>query len=74
MKSYQKLTLITTILSLIVPLSVIFIYFFVDSLMNIPIVGIFIADALFISVEIIVIKLAGLFIVFYIKNRKVRKN
>jgi hypothetical protein len=71
MKSYQKLTLITTILSLIVPLAVIFIYFFVDSLMKIPILGVFLADALLISIEIIVIKLAGLFIVFYIKNTKV---
>ena len=71
MKPYQKFTLITTILSLIVPLSVIFIYFFIDSLMEIPIVGVFIADSVFISVEIIVIKITGLFIVFYIKNTKV---
>ena len=71
MKSYQKITLITTILSLIVPLAVIFIYFFVDSLMKIPILGVFLADALLISIEIIVIKLAGLLIVFYIKNTKV---
>ena len=71
MKLYQKITLITTILSLIVPLSVIFIYFFIDSLMAIPILGVFLADAVLISVEIIAIKLAGLFIVFYIKNTKV---
>ena len=71
MKLYQKLTLITTILSLIVPLSVIFAYFFIDSLMEIPILGVLIVDALLISVEITVIKLSGLFIVFYIKNTKV---
>ena len=71
MKLYQKITLITTILSLIVPLSVIFVYFFIDSLMEIPILGVFLADAVLISVEIIAIKLAGLFIVFYIKNTKV---
>jgi hypothetical protein len=71
MQLYQKITLITTILSLIVPLSVIFVYFFIDSLIEIPIVGYFLADAVLISVEIIAIKLAGLFIVFYIKNTKV---
>ena len=71
MKLYQKITLITTILSLIVPLSVIFVYFFIDSLMEIPILGVFLANAVLISFEIIAIKLAGLFIVFYIKNTKV---
>ena len=71
MKLYQKITLITTILSLIVPLSVIFVYFFIDSLMEIPILGVFLANAVLISVEIIAIKLAGLFIVFCIKNTKV---
>ena len=71
MKPYQKLTLITTILSLIVPLSLIFIYFFIDSIMKIPILGVFIANAVLISVEIIAIKLVGLFIVFFIKNAKV---
>ena len=39
--------------------------------MNIPILGIFIADAVLISIEIIIIKLAGLLIVFFIKNAKV---
>jgi hypothetical protein len=71
MKLYQKITLITTILSLIVPFSVIFVYFFIDSLMEIPILGVFLADAVLISVEIIAIKLIGLFIVFCIKNTKV---
>ncbi|HEX6672214.1 MAG TPA: hypothetical protein VF084_08260 [Nitrososphaeraceae archaeon] len=71
MKLYQKITLITTILSLIVPLSVIFVYFYIDSLMEIPILGVFLADAVLISVEIIAIKLIGLFIVFCIKNTKV---
>ena len=71
MKLYQKITLITTILSLIVPLSVIFVYFFIDCLMEIPILAVFLADAVLISVEIIAIKLIGLFIVFCIKNTKV---
>jgi len=39
--------------------------------MKIPIVGVFIADAMFISIELISIKIAGLFIVFFIKNVKV---
>jgi len=71
MKPYQKFTLITTILSLIVPLSVIIIYYFIDSIMIIPILGVFIADAVLISVKIISTKLTGLFIVFFIKNAKV---
>jgi hypothetical protein len=68
---YKKITLITTILSLIVPLFVIIVYFFIDSLMEIPLIVVFIAGAVFISVKIIAIKLAGLFIVFCIKNTKV---
>ena len=68
---YQKFTLITTILSLIVPLLVIFVYFFINPLIGIPILGFFLADAVLISVKIIAIKLAGLFIVFCIKNTKV---
>ena len=46
MKLYQKITLITTILTLIVPLSVIFVYFFIDSLMEIPILGVFFTNEL----------------------------
>ena len=68
---YQKFTLITTILSLIVPLLVIFVYFFINPLIGIPILGFYLADAVLISVKIIAIKLAGLFIVFCIKNTKV---
>jgi len=39
--------------------------------MEIPILVVFLADAVLISVEIIAIKLIGLFIVFCIKNTKV---
>jgi hypothetical protein len=39
--------------------------------MIIPILGVFIADAVLISVKIISTKLTGLFIVFFIKNAKV---
>jgi hypothetical protein len=45
--------------------------FFIVSLIEIPILGDFFANAVLISFEIIAIKLAGLFIVFYIKNTKV---
>ena len=71
MQLYQKITLVTTILSLIVPLLVIYAYFFIDPLIGIPVFGFLLADMVLISVEIIAIKLAGLFIIFYIKNTKV---
>jgi hypothetical protein len=60
MKAYQKLTLITVILGLIIPLFGLFLYFFVNSLIGIPLLGLVFGGALLIAILIIIINVAGL--------------
>jgi hypothetical protein len=71
MKSYQKFTLITVILGLIIPILGLFIYFFVNSLIGIPILGLFLGGALLVAILIIAINIAGLVAAFRIKNTKI---
>ncbi len=71
MKTYQKFTLITVILGLIIPLLGLFIYFFVNSIIGIPILGLFLGGALLIGILIIAINVAGLVVAFKIKNTKI---
>ncbi len=71
MKKYQKLTLVTVILGLIIPLFGLFLYFFVNSLIGIPILGLVLGSALLIAILIIVINIAGLVAAFKIKNTKI---
>jgi hypothetical protein len=70
MKLYQKLTLITAILGLIVPLVGVFAYLFINNLTVIPILALFLGTAVLIAVVIIAINIAALVIVFYIKNTR----
>jgi hypothetical protein len=70
MKTYQKLTLITVILGLIIPLFGLFLYFFVNSLIGIPILGLVFGGALLVAVLIIAVNIAGLIAAFRIKNPK----
>ena len=70
MKTYQKLTLITVILGLIVPLSGLFLYFFVNSLIGIPILGLVFGGALLVAILIIAVNIAGLVAAFKVKNPK----
>jgi hypothetical protein len=71
MKNYQKLTLITVILGLVIPLFGIFLYFFVNSLIGIPVLGLVFGGALLIAILIIAINIAGLISAFKIKNPKI---
>jgi hypothetical protein len=70
MKTYQKLTLITVILGLIIPLFGLFLYFFVNSLIGIPILGLVFGGALLVAVLIIAVNIAGLLAAFKVKNPK----
>jgi hypothetical protein len=69
-KSYQKLTLITAILGLIVPLLGVFAYVFINSLTGIPILAFFLGTAILIAVIIIATNIAAIVVAFYIKNTK----
>ena len=71
MKSYQKLTLITVILGMIIPLFGLFLYFFLNSLIGIPILGLFFGHALLLAVLIIAVNIAGLIAAFKIKNTRI---
>src|SRR5215210_4117306 len=71
MKTYQKLTLITVILGLIIPILGLFFYFFVNSIIGIPILGLFLGGALLVALLIIAINIAGLVAAFKIKNTKI---
>jgi hypothetical protein len=70
MKTYQKLTLITVIRGLIIPLFGLFLYFFVNSLIGIPILGLVFGGALLVAILIIAVNIAGLIAAFKIKNPK----
>jgi hypothetical protein len=71
MKAYQKLTLITVILGLILPLFGLFLYFFVHRLIGIPLLGLVFGGALLIAILIIIINVAGLVAAFKIKNTRI---
>ena len=70
MKLYQKLTLITAVLGLVVPLLGVFAYVFINSLTGIPILALFLGTAVLIAVVIIAINIAAIVVAFYIKNTK----
>ena len=70
MKLYQKLTLITAILGLVVPLLGVFAYVFINSLTGIPILALFLGTTVLIAVVIIAINIAAIVVAFYIKNTK----
>ena len=71
MKSYQKLTLVTVILGLIIPLLGLFAYFYINSLIGIPLLGLVFGSALLVGILIIVINIAGLIAAFKIKNTRI---
>ncbi len=71
MRSYQKLTLVTVILGLIIPLFGLFLYFFINNLIGIPILGLVFGGALLVGILIIAINIAGLVSAFKIKNTKI---
>lgn len=70
MKNYQKLTIITAILGLIIPLIGLTLYFLINSFVGIPILALVVGWALLIAVGIIAINVGAIVAAFKIKNKK----
>lgn len=71
MKGYQKLTIITAILGLVIPFIGLFLYFLINSFVGIPILALFVGWALLIAVAIIAINVGAVIAAFKIKNPKI---
>lgn len=71
MKGYQKLTIITAILGLIIPFIGLFLYFLINSFVGIPILALFVGWALLIAIAIIAINVGAIVAAFKIKNNKI---
>ena len=69
MKGYQKLTIITAILGLIIPFIGIFLYMLINSVIGIPILALFVGWALLIAVGIIAINVGAIVAAFKVKNK-----
>ena len=70
MKNYQKLTIVTAILGLIIPLIGIALYFLINSFVGIPILALVVGWALLIAVGIVAINIGAIVAAFKIKNTK----
>ncbi len=70
MKLYKKLTIINTILGIIASIMILFIYFFINSLIGIPLLGLFLGGTILHVFILLIISLAGIVSIFYIKNTK----
>jgi hypothetical protein len=70
-KLFQKLTLITAILGLIIPLLGVVAYVFINSIIGIPVLALFLGGIVLIAILIIAINAAALFVAFYLKNTKI---
>ena len=71
MKGYQKLTIITAILGLIIPFIGLFLYFLINSVVGIPILALFVGWALLIAIVIIAINVGVIVAAFKVKNNKI---
>ena len=69
-KLYKKLTIINTILGIIASIMILFIYFFINSLIGIPLLGLFLGGTILHVFILLIISLAGMVSIFYIKNTK----
>ena len=71
MKLYKKLTIINTILGITVCIIILFIYFFINSLIVIPLLGLFLGGIILHVFIVLFINLAGIVSIFYIKNTRI---
>jgi hypothetical protein len=71
MKGFQKLTIITAILGMIIPFIGLFLYFLINSFIGIPILALFVGWTLLIAVAIIAINIGAIVAAFKIKNTKI---
>ena len=70
MKGYQKLTLITAILGLVVLVPIVIGYVHFNSLIGFPILGLFFGGILLHVFVLLLVNAASLFVVFRIKNTR----
>ena len=71
MKGYQKLTLITAILGLIVLVPIILGYVYFNSLIGFSILGLFLGGILLHVFVLLIVNSASLYVAFRIKNMKI---
>ena len=71
MKGYQKLTLITAILGLVVLVPIVVGYVYFNSLIGFPILGLFLGGILLHVFVLLLVNAASLYVAFRIKNTKV---
>ena len=71
MKGYQKLTIITAILGMVIPFIGLFLYFLINSFIGIPILALFVGWALLIAIAIIAINIGAIVAAFKLKNTKI---
>lgn len=71
MKLYKKLTIINTILGITVCIIILLIYFFINSLIGIPLLGLFLGGTILHVFIVLLINLAGIVSLFYIKNTRI---
>ena len=71
MKGYQKLALITAILGLVILVPIIVGYVYVNSLIGLPVLGLFLGGLLLHVFLLIIVNVASLYIAFRIKNTRV---
>jgi hypothetical protein len=69
-KFYQKLALITAILGLVLLVPIVVGFVYINSLIGIPILGLFVGGAMLHVLLLLVVNLAALYIVFRVKNMK----
>lgn len=70
MKLYQKLALLTAILGLVLLVPIVIGFAYVNSIIGIPILGLFLGGALLHVFLLIAVNLASLYIAFRVRNMK----
>lgn len=70
-KLYKKLTIINTILGITVCIIILLIYFFINSLIGIPLLGLFLGGTILHVFIVLLINIAGIVSIFYIKNTRI---
>ena len=71
MKGFQKITLVTSILGLVILVPVIVVYGYANSLIGIPILGIVLGGLILHVILLIIVNLASLYVAFKMKNKKI---
>ncbi|MGE0243702.1 MAG: hypothetical protein AB7P56_07215 [Nitrososphaeraceae archaeon] len=71
MKLYKKLTIINTVLGIAACIIILFIYFFINSFIGIPLLGLFLGGTILHVFILLLISLAGMVSIFYIKNTRI---